>query len=436
MGLLLPRRIGDPPLSRLTVTCWLALMPLLAPLCAGQQSGADTPAPFFQLRSQQSRYVGPADQSADTTQVDEIRIGYFGPADPEDPVAGQMWRGAQLAIEHANRAGGYQGKSFRLLSAWSNDPWGTGVKQLTQLVYQDHVWAIIGGIDGASTHLAEQVVAKARLPLISPVSTDKTVNLANVPWMFSLAPSDDRIAAALAPCIAETTESGSFVLLSANDHDSCLLARELRSELTRQRLVPAFQYEFHPGTDRMEVLVGVSLESAPKTVVVVADAAVSAQLVNTLRQQGFTGPVVGGPGFARVAFREQVGDRAGELLFPQLLEDAEVSRSAAVVSDPREPSIPLLRGPDAPLPSDWDYTALQAYDAVQMTVEAIRKAGLSRVDIGTALRELSPCRGVSGRIEFDGLGCNQRRATVTSSASVELVRPASHQTGSASGDSR
>ncbi|MCP5117243.1 MAG: ABC transporter substrate-binding protein, partial [bacterium] len=114
----------------------------------------------------------------------------FGPSDPEHPLGGQMWQAAQLALELENDAGGYRGKPFRLIPAWSKDPWGTGTAELARLVYRHHVRAIVGGIDGSSTHLAEQLVAKARLSLVSPVSTDRTANLANVPWIFSLAPGD------------------------------------------------------------------------------------------------------------------------------------------------------------------------------------------------------------------------------------------------------
>ena len=55
------------------------------------------------------------------------------------------------------------------------------------------------GSTGPSAHLAEQVVAKARLPLVCPVSSDRTANVANVPWMFSVLPGDN----AQAPCLAE-----------------------------------------------------------------------------------------------------------------------------------------------------------------------------------------------------------------------------------------
>ena len=108
-----------------------------------------------------------------------------------------MWCAACLAIEEANQAGGYEGLPFRLVPGWSGNPWGSGITAVTRMVYSQKVWAVIGGIDGPSTHLAEQVVAKARLPLLSPGSTDKTVNLANVPWMFSCVPDDHLLAPVL-----------------------------------------------------------------------------------------------------------------------------------------------------------------------------------------------------------------------------------------------
>jgi ABC-type branched-subunit amino acid transport system substrate-binding protein len=115
-----------------------------------------------------------------------------------------MWRAACLAIDQANQTGGYRGAPFRLVAGWAENPWGSGVTQITRMVYVHNVWAIIGGIDGPSTHLAEQVAAKARLTLLSPVCTDRTANLANVPWMFSCLPQDHLQAPVLAEAIAQT----------------------------------------------------------------------------------------------------------------------------------------------------------------------------------------------------------------------------------------
>ena len=51
--------------------------------------------------------------------------------------------------------------------------------------------------------LDEQVVAKARLTLMGPASTDKTVHMANIPWMFSALPGDHLLAPVLGQALLE-----------------------------------------------------------------------------------------------------------------------------------------------------------------------------------------------------------------------------------------
>ncbi len=388
---------------------------MLAAAAVWSQDGdGERVPPHFDARKQQTEYVGPAGPTSTLDRIAEVRIGYFGPSDPEDPLYGPMWRAALAAVERANGNGGFHGKPFRLIPAWSKNPWGTGVKKLTELVYEQRVWAIVGGVDGPTTHLAEQVVAKARLALISPVSTDKTVNMANVPWMFSLAPGDHLIARAMAPQIAQRVGQGPFVMIAANDHDSFLLTRELRKSLGQLQTVPAYQFEFKPGATgqrdhaaahpQLDAIVEKTLNAKPVAVVVVASLGDSVRLVRELRSQSFDGCIFGGPTFARQRFLDQIGADIGDLRYPLL------------VSPPRSASAPSPKAikssrPD-PLSKNADYTARLTFDAVDLTITAIRRAGLNRTEIGKELRRLSPWQGVSGRVQWDGLGSNTRAVKV------------------------
>ena len=51
--------------------------------------------------------------------VKEVAIAFFGPPDPTHPAGGQLWQGASLAIEEANREGGHRSLPFRLIPAWA-----------------------------------------------------------------------------------------------------------------------------------------------------------------------------------------------------------------------------------------------------------------------------------------------------------------------------
>jgi ABC-type branched-subunit amino acid transport system substrate-binding protein len=55
-----------------------------------------------------------------------------------------------------------------------------------------------------------------------------------------------------------------------------------------------------------------------------------------------------------------------------------------------------------------DYLAAHTYDAVNLLIAAIRKAGLNRVRICDAVREQSPWQGVAGSVQWDSLGSNSR----------------------------
>ena len=382
---------------------------LVAAICgrggSAQVAAADTPAPHFDARGHTPEYVGPNDQPAATGALTEIRIGYFGPSDPQHPLYGNLWRAAQRAIDDANQRGGFVGKPYRLVPAWSDNPWGSGVKQVTQLVYADRVWAIVGGVDGPTTHLAEQVVVKARLALVSPVSTDKTVNLTNVSWMFSLAPNDRLVADVLTEEIARGARTRSFILITTNDHDAFLLTRELRRAMTASRIAPSYQFEYQPQSRAREALVHECLAAKPDDVIVIANPLDSLDLVRALRQAGFAGCIFGGSAMGRAPFVRHVADVAGELVFPQL-SGARPAAETSAAADHTPVNAP------AGMEADDDYAALQMYDAVQLVTSAIGKAGLNRVAIARAIRDLSPIAGVSGRIEWDAPGSNTRRPTL------------------------
>jgi branched-chain amino acid transport system substrate-binding protein len=320
----------------------------------------------------------------------EIRIGWFGPDDPDDPDGGDLWRAASMAVDEANAEGGYRGLPFRLVPAWSDVPWGTGVARLVRLVYEEEVRAVLGSVDGATTHLAEQVVAKARVPLVNPAATDATLHLAGVPWMFSCPPGDQRIVPVLADGLHHRG-ARRWVLASALDHDSRALAGALLSHLGPRGMTPVRHVSTadHPVAEATSIL-----DAAPDAVVVVAGPRPAAALVTALRAAGFTGPVLGGPGLARRAFADLAGAAAEGTLVPLLVDPEPFDRFDAA-----------FRGRFG---RPADAAAGHAYDAATVLIAAIRRAGPDPAAIREALAGMPPAAGVTGLIDWDPVGQNRR----------------------------
>lgn len=363
-------------MSRRAVLARVALGALLVTLPAA------APPPAVDFRERATPYAGPGRDHPAPAGLTEIRIGYFGPHDPADPEGGAAWKAALAAVDAANRQGGLEGKPFRLVPAWSPDPWRAGASTLAKLVYHEQIWAIVGGPDGPSTHLAEQIVAKANLPLIAPTNADRTANAANVPWIVSLLPADHLQAPVVAAELERPSSEGGFVILSADDHDSRMFVRQLDQALFARKLGPRLRIEL-AGNQAIDEPVRQLIAAQPRDAVVVADAATSARLVRALRQNGFPGRILGSGNMGRARFVAEAGPDAEGVLFPLLYEPKTTAQDTPVLPD---------------------YSAAYTFDAVQLAIAAIRRGGLNRARIGDALHELAPFPGVTGSLSWDKLG--------------------------------
>ncbi len=376
----------------------LAAASVMVQPSVSQEPGQPSPdrEPYKDARKHRRGYFGAGreDPEPDLKSLHAVVLGYFGPADPGHPDGGPAWLATELAIEEANASGGYKGLSFRLSPVWAENPWADGAAKLTRVAYLERAWAIIGSIDGASTHLAETIVAKAHLTLIDPGSTDETVNQANVPWMFSCLPGDRPIAAALGGTLLDRAGS-SFLLLTATDHDSRALTSEFKSFLSARRITVKQQLEFPAGTEQTSGLASQAVASGARAVVVFAGARDTGRLIRDLRRRDPSLVLLAGPSACRRAFLSEAGTAAEGAIVPVTVDTSPVT--AAFIE-----KFQALHG------FEPDYTAMAAYDAASLLIAAIRKSGLNRVRIRDAVEELSPWRGASGTIDWDPLGRNAR----------------------------
>jgi ABC-type branched-subunit amino acid transport system substrate-binding protein len=355
---------------------------------ASQEAPRQASTEYKDSRKSPSTFEGPGRELPEPDNVREVLIGYYGPASDSHPDGGILWQGATLAIEEANREGGYYGKPFRLVSGWSENPWRAGAAFVTRMAFKDRVWAIIGSIEGAGTHLAEQVVVKALLSLVNPVATDRSIHMAGVPWMFSIVQGDDTHSAVLARALRGRT----LVILSATDHDSRAFCGCLKAACVQKNAKIKLQLEFEPGRSDLSELVRNASNARPDAIAVVAGVRDSVRLVKLLRDKAFPGVIAGGPLFGRASFAAQAGIAAEGALFPWVGKPAPAFRRSFAQRFGSQP----------------DYAAACAYDSVRVAVAAIRKAGLNRARIRDAIAVLPPYEGASGHIEWDEFGQNRR----------------------------
>ena len=380
------KRLGDSIGRRAALA--LLVSPLAAAAAAAQEHGA-VPAPYLDRTKRQMVYDGPGGDEPEPADLKEVRIGYFGPPDASHIEGGSFWQGASRAIDEANRDGGYHGLPFRLVAKWSESPWKAGGRMMVELAYVDRVWAAIGSIDGISTHIAEQVIAKVQLSLVDPGSTDRSVNAAMVPWMFSCLPNDPAIASALCPPLARAAGDAGPVLLVSTSHDERHMAEEFRHWFAERKPGIADLLEFQPGDDHLESVVRQAIGA--RAVLALGGVADTARAVKLLRAESPRTVVYAGPSAAKGSFFAVAGEAAEGVRCPLLA---------------------------APAPPEWtpgsgrDYAALASYDAARMVVGSIRTGGLNRFRICRALAKMTPWQGAAGEVRWSALNRNSRPAAV------------------------
>ena len=299
---------------------------------------------------------------------------------------------APSALEAGERAGGYRGAPFRLVPAWSESPWQAGIGQLTRLVYEEGAWAVIGGVDGATTHLAEQVALKARFPLLSPGSTDATANCANVPWLFTrpvrrtAGAGAGRAAARRAAAAASRSSPATTTIRTrrssppSRDGGAAAHARDARGVGRRRARVGPLAVQVLGAQPSVVLVIGPA-QGRPVSSWSCGGAAFEGRSLAVRRSRRAVRP--GGRGFGggcdrAAAARDGAG--VGGLRAPlrgALARGAGRGRGAG----------PRRRAPRG---------------------GAVRAAGLNRARIGDALRALAPWSGAAGSVRWDALGGNLR----------------------------
>ncbi|MBD3856793.1 MAG: ABC transporter substrate-binding protein [Acidobacteria bacterium] len=143
--------------------------------------------PYKTFFLEPNEYRGYGRHIPEPEHVDSVKIGFLGPieatvsvatggASHEEPLGRKMLQGAQLAIEHANARGGYRGSKtpYELVVRNDNGLWGASGNEIVHLAYRENVWAILGTIDGANSHIAIRVALKAEVPMMNTGDTDPT----------------------------------------------------------------------------------------------------------------------------------------------------------------------------------------------------------------------------------------------------------------------
>lgn len=351
-----------------------------------------------------NQYYGYGRSIAEPTDIQEVRIGFLGPIEKtvsvatggvshEEDLGIKMLQGAELAIALANKRGGYRntGIPYTLVVRNDNGLWGSSANEIVRLAYTDRVWAVIGTIDGANSHIAIRAALKAELSVVNTGNTDPTFTETAIPWAFRNITDDRQMGYLLADYIFKVRGMKRVVAFRANNRYGRIGIDEIREAATRLGTPFLVEINYQQGDKDFSSQLETIKQLKPEAVVTYGDAEESANLLNQMRKAGLDIWFIGSDRIVSEKFIQLVSSSLEKVVAAYSYNPAssdEKYRRFAQTYEEQYGAMP-------------EVFASHAFDGVNMIVDAIEKAGLNRAKIRDALASLKNYEGVTGRKHFD-----------------------------------
>ena len=346
------------------------------------------PQPYAVMSRDAVNYAGPGRDASHDLEGSEIRIGFLAPlTGPRQDEGKALLLAAQLAIEDEAASPLAEGRRLSLVSRDQSGPWGRASNEIVHFVYEDRVVAIITSLDGASAHLAEQVANKVGIPVLT-LSTDPTTTQIDLPWIFRLGPTDTQQARAFVRDIYVARKLKRVVLVMESDHDGRVGGEELQKAARQLNAIRVDPLVVDTAKWDPDALVSQIMGQKPEALVFWTGPGIAAKVVPLFRKAFPTTPVYLCHQAAQGRFDPDQENTwiLTPRLMPSRLRESFEKRYRARVGN-------------GPIPA-----AAQAYDAVRILADALRRSGPNRARLRDALAALSNYSGASGVISFDHAG--------------------------------
>jgi branched-chain amino acid transport system substrate-binding protein len=352
--------------------------------------------PYKQFFVEPLEFLGPGREKPEP-DVDTVKIGIIAPLEMthEAYIGRPMLWGAQTAVDEANAGGGYRGKPFALVVRNDTGLWGASANEVVGFSYDDEVWAIIGTVDGANTHIGIRVALKTEVPVINVADTDPTLVETKIPWIFRNVADDRQMAYTLLYYLYKERGYKRVAIFRANNRYGRFGVGEFRAGSVRLGKPAPIEINYEVNYENFNPDFSIQMERLervqPEAVVLWADAAAAGNIVKTMRERGLGMPVFASERVVNPVFLEIAGEAADGVIATYPYDpNADIPELKAFNRNYRER---FGRDPDT--------YAAHSYDGTNMVIAAIRQAGLNRYRIRDALAEMKTYSGVTGEIAFD-----------------------------------
>jgi branched-chain amino acid transport system substrate-binding protein len=358
--------------------------------------------PYKRHFLEQMQYTGPGRAIPEPEHVETVKLGFIGPIMATVSVATggqshgealgvQMLQGSRLAIEEANARGGYLKRKipYELVVKNDNGLWGASGNEIVDLAYNDHVWAILGTIDGANSHIAIRVALKAEVVMVNTGDTDPTFIETNIPWTLRVIGDDRQQGYLLVDYLYRKLKLERIGIIRASNRYGRFGVREIRDGSRRLGHPVILEMAYPVGSGDYALQLDRLRQADVQAIVHWGDAVDSALILNEMREKGMNQPFFASDRSVSDEFVEIAGANAEGVVCGFPWNPVRAGGRLEVFRENFEERFGV----------EPDTYASHAYDGMNMLVWAVQTVGLNRAKIRDVLANMTrPWPGVTGDI--------------------------------------
>ena len=337
--------------------------------------------------------IGGALLALSAAAAEPIKLGFFMSMTGRDASFGETsLRGAQMAVEEINAAGGILGRPLELVVADNRSQAGESATAAKKLINRDKVVALIGECSSSRSLEAAPIAQTAGVPMLSPASTNPKVTEMGS-CIFRMCFADPfqgevlatyafrRLGLRRAALLVDVSAPYSTGLAAAFQHTFVGLGGEV---VTRQ--------QYTAGEKDFRAQLTALRPAAPDMIFLPSYYVDIGLAAKQARELGIDLPFLGGDGYEAPQFLEIGGAALNGTSYSTHFSaenDNPAVRAFIARFQVRHKIIP-------------NGLAALTFDAVQLVADAIKRAGSTeRAAIRNALAATTDFPGVTGRTTFD-----------------------------------
>jgi branched-chain amino acid transport system substrate-binding protein len=331
--------------------------------------------------------------SSDAPAGGTIPVGEYASLTGKEAAFGQSsHKGTLLAVEEINKAGGVLGKQLKLITEDTQSKQGEAATGVRKLVSRDKVIAVLGEVASGRSLEGASVCQPAKIPMISPSSTNPKVTEAG-DYIFRVCFTDDFQGQVLAKFGKESLKAGNVaVLTDATAAYSEGLANYFTQHFTKFGGKITGQQKYNGGDkDFRAQLTAIKAQNA-EGIFVPGYYTDVGLIVSQARQLGMNIPVFGGDGWEAPQLYEIGGEALKNTYY-----------TTHFYFESTEPKVQeFVKSFKARFSEVPDAMAALGYDSAYVLVDAIKRAGTTEsAKLREALAGTKNFAGVTGTTTID-----------------------------------